>query len=165
MREENMKGKTDKPKNEFIEIMDKSSEENTNLISLLQKVQERFGYLPEEAMEDVSKKLKIPLSRIYGIATFYAQFRFTPLGKYVIRICHGTACHVTGSENISQALEEDLRIREGETTKDYLITLERVACLGCCSLAPTVMINDQVYGRMTHDKMRKLVRQMKEGKL
>jgi NADH-quinone oxidoreductase subunit E len=145
--------------------MNERDDKTASLISLLQKLQGSFGYLPEEALEEVAKELKIPLSGVYGVATFYTQFRFTPLGKYVVRICHGTACHVTGSENISQALEQDLGIKEGETTKDGLITLERVACLGCCSLAPTVMINDKVYGRMTHDKMRRMLKQMRGGKL
>jgi len=139
--------------------------ERSSLIPLLQMTQKTFGYLPEEILKKIAEHLGIPLSRVYGVATFYTQFRFTPLGKYVVRICHGTACHVTGSDNLSQALEEDLGIKEGETTKDGLITLERVACLGCCSLAPTVMINDKVYGRMTHDKIRRMLRQMQGGKL
>jgi NADH-quinone oxidoreductase subunit E len=137
----------------------------SSLISMLQRTQKTFGYIPEESLKDITEQLNVPLSRVYGVATFYTQFRFTPLGKYVIKICHGNACHVTGSENISQALEQDLGIKEGETTEDGLITLERVACLGCCSLAPTVMINDKVYGKINHNKMRRLVRQMKEGEI
>lgn len=137
----------------------------SSLIAALQKTQKEFGYLPIDVLEGIAQYLGVPVSSIYGVATFYSQFRFTPLGKYVIKMCHGTACHVMGSSNIAQALEEDLGIKEGETTKDGLITLERVACLGCCSLAPTVMINDKVYGRMTHDKMRKIIRDIRRGKL
>ncbi len=137
----------------------------SSLIPLLQKTQEKFGYLPKEALQQISRYLGVPLSRVYGVATFYAQFRFEPLGKYVIKICHGTACHVNGAVNISQAITEELGIEEGQTTKNGLVTLERVACLGCCSLAPTIMINEKVFGKLTPDKVRKLIRQLKEGKL
>ncbi|MCD6559765.1 MAG: NADH-quinone oxidoreductase subunit NuoE [Palaeococcus sp.] len=137
----------------------------SSLIPLLQKTQENFGYLPREALEEISKYLNIPLSRVYGVATFYAQFRFEPLGKYVVRICHGTACHVNGAVNISQAIREEVGIEEGQTTEDGLITLERVACLGCCSLAPVIMINDKVFGKLTPEKVRKLMKKLKEGKL
>jgi len=137
----------------------------SSLIPLLQRTQENFGYLPKEALEEISRYLRIPLSRVYGVATFYAQFRFEPLGKYVIKICHGTACHVNGAVNISQAITEELGIEEGQTTEDGLVTLERVACLGCCSLAPVIMINDKVFGKLTPEKVRKLMKKLKEGKL
>ena len=137
----------------------------SSLIPLLQKTQEIFGYLPREALEEISKYLKLPLSRVYGVATFYAQFRFEPLGKYVIKICHGTACHVNGAVNISQAITEEVGVEEGQTTEDGLITLERVACLGCCSLAPVIMINEKVFGKLTPEKVRKLIRDLREGKL
>lgn len=135
----------------------------SSLIPLLQKTQEIFGYLPREALEEISRYLKVPLSRVYGVATFYAQFRFEPLGKYVIKICHGTACHVNGAVNISQAIKEEVGIEEGKTTEDGLITLERVACLGCCSLAPVIMINDRVYGKLTPEKVRKIIKNLKAG--
>lgn len=135
----------------------------SSLIPLLQKTQEIFGYLPREALEEISRYLKVPLSRVYGVATFYAQFRFEPLGKYVIKICHGTACHVNGAVNISQAIKEEVGIEEGKTTEDGLITLERVACLGCCSLAPVIMINDRVYGKLTPEKGRKIIKNLKAG--
>lgn len=137
----------------------------SSLIPLLQKTQENFGYLPKEALQQISRYLGVPLSRVYGVATFYAQFRFEPLGKYVIKICHGTACHVNGAVNISQAITEELGIEEGQTTKDGLVTLERVACLGCCSLAPVIMINNKVFGKLTPEKVRKLIKKLKEGKL
>ncbi|NPA75292.1 MAG: NADH-quinone oxidoreductase subunit NuoE [Euryarchaeota archaeon] len=139
--------------------------EPSSLIPLLQKTQEHFGYLPEEALEEISRYLNIPLSRVYGVATFYAQFRFEPLGKYVIKICHGTACHVNGAVNIAEAIKEEIGIEEGQTTEDGLVTLERVACLGCCSLAPVIMINDKVYGKLTPDKVRKIIKDLKGGKL
>ena len=137
----------------------------SSLIPLLQKTQENFGYLPKEALEEISRYLRVPLSRVYGVATFYAQFRFEPLGKYVIKICHGTACHVNGAVNISQAITEELGIEEGQTTEDGLVTLERVACLGCCSLAPVIMINNKVFGKLMPEKVRKLMKNLKEGKL
>ncbi|WP_456449891.1 NADH-quinone oxidoreductase subunit NuoE [Palaeococcus sp. (in: euryarchaeotes)] len=137
----------------------------SSLIPLLQKTQENFGYLPKEALEEISRYLGVPLSRVYGVATFYAQFRFEPLGKYVIKICHGTACHVNGAVNISQAIKEELGIEEGQTTEEGLVTLERVACLGCCSLAPVIMINNKVFGKLTPEKVRKLMKKLKEGKL
>ncbi|WP_010479600.1 NADH-quinone oxidoreductase subunit NuoE [Thermococcus zilligii] len=136
-----------------------------SLIPLLQRTQERFGYLPKEALEEIARYLGIPLSRVYGVATFYAQFRFEPLGKYVVKICHGTACHVNGSVNISQAIREELGIGEGQTSEDGLVTLERVACLGCCSLAPVIMVNEKVFGKLTPEKVRKLIRKLREGKL
>ena len=139
--------------------------EPSSLIPLLQRTQERFGYLPREALEEIANYLGIPLSRVYGVATFYAQFRFEPLGKYVVKICHGTACHVNGAANISQAIREELGIEEGQTTEDGLVTLERVACLGCCSLAPVIMVNEKVFGKLTPEKVRKLIRKLREGKL
>lgn len=139
--------------------------EPSSLIPLLQRTQERFGYLPREVLEEMANYIGVPLSRVYGVATFYAQFRFKPLGKYVVKICHGTACHVNGAVNISQAITEELGIEEGQTTENGLVTLERVACLGCCSLAPVIMINDKVFGKLTPEKVRKLMRKLKEGKL
>ncbi|MEO0238745.1 MAG: NADH-quinone oxidoreductase subunit NuoE [candidate division WOR-3 bacterium] len=146
----------------FIRTSEKSP---SSLIPLLQKTQETFGYLPKEALEEISRHLEIPLTRVLGVATFYAQFRFEPLGKYVIKICHGTACHVNGAENIAQALREETGIDEGQTTPDGLITIERVACLGCCSLAPVIMINDKVYGKLNGEAVRKLIRKLKKGEL
>ena len=146
----------------FIRNSDKNP---SSLIPLLQKTQETFGYLPKEALEEISGHLEIPLTRVLGVATFYAQFRFEPLGKYVIKICHGTACHVNGAENIAQALRDETGIDEGQTTSDGLITIERVACLGCCSLAPVIMINDKVYGKLSGEAVRKLIRKLKKGEL
>jgi len=136
-----------------------------SLIPLLQKTQEKQGYLPATALHKISQHLQIPLSRVYGVATFYSQFRFQPLGKYVIRICQGTACHVNGGTKIVQTFKEKLNLDDGETTPDGTITMERVACLGCCSLAPVMMINDTIYGNLTPQKTQKIIHSLQKGEL
>ena len=139
--------------------------ENHSLIPLLQQIQEEFGYLPREAIVKLSEYLGIPLSRIYGVATFYSQFNFEPLGKYVVKICRGTACHVNGAVNIVQELEEELGIKENETSEDGLVTLQPVACLGCCSLAPVIMVNEKVYGNLTTSAVRRIAKKIKKDEL
>ena len=119
------------------------------VIPLLQKMQQRFGYVSETNLARVSEYSRVPLSSIYGVATFYSQFRLTRPGKHTIRVCLGTACHVLGAGEILDYLKERLEIVEGETTKDQLFSLEPVRCLGCCSLAPVIMIDDETYGRLT----------------
>ena len=126
------------------------------LISILQDVQERFGYLPKEAMFDVSKFLGIPESRVYAVASFYAQFRFKPMGKNTVMVCRGTACHVKGASRILDEFKRELGIGENETTEDQEYTLETVACLGCCALAPCAMINDEVAANLTPKKVKSL---------
>lgn len=128
------------------------------LIPILQRAQDAFGYLSPDTLRSISEELDYPLSDIYGVVTFYSQFRLSPRGKFIIKVCHGTACHVGGSESISEALEKELKIRHGETTPDMKFTLERVACLGCCSLAPCIMINDETYGRLSPEKAREVIR-------
>jgi len=137
--------------------------ENYSLIPLLQQIQENFGYLPKEALEQLSTYLGVPLSRVYGVATFYAQFNFTPLGKYLIKTCHGTACHVNGAISVATEIENELGIKENETSKDGFVTLQPVACLGCCSLAPCIMIKEKVYGKLTPDSARKIIKKLKKG--
>ena len=132
-----------------------------NLISILQKVQEEFGYLPESQIYQISKRLKISMSKIYGAATFYAQFRFTKLPRHTIKVCLGTACHVRAGEKILAALERELNITCGETTSDYRFGLERVACFGCCALAPVVVIDNKVYSRMTQQKILPILKKVK----
>ena len=127
------------------------------LIPILQDIQDILGYLSEEEMNKVAMHTKMPVSRIYGVATFYNQFRLTPLGKYIIRVCRGTACHVKGSFDILQTLENELGIKAGGTTKDQLFSLETVACIGACSIAPVIAINDEYYGHLTVKKIQKLV--------
>jgi NADH-quinone oxidoreductase E subunit len=136
--------------------------DRSNLIALLQDVQEVYGYLPEKALRDISNHLCMPLSGVYGVATFYNQFRLTPLGKNVIRVCRGTACHVKNSANILIALETELGIKAGQTTRDKLFTLETVACIGACSIAPVININEEYYGRVTVKEISKILNKYKK---
>ncbi|MDH7516681.1 MAG: NADH-quinone oxidoreductase subunit NuoE [Bacteroidota bacterium] len=128
------------------------------LIPLLQSAQETYGYIPEHAIDHISEIVKIPAADIYGVITFYAQFRLKPLGKYVIKLCDGTACHVNGSKNLLNAIQDALHITEDETTDDGLFTLQKVACLGCCSLAPAIMINEETYGRLNAKKIQQILK-------
>ncbi|HTX88333.1 MAG TPA: NADH-quinone oxidoreductase subunit NuoE, partial [Bacteroidales bacterium] len=120
-----------------------------NLIPLLQGTQDIYGYLPREAFDKISRETGLELSEMFGVATFYAQFRLHPVGRHIIKVCHGTACHVQNAKEITEALEEALGVRDGQTTDDRVFTLESVACLGCCSLAPVMMISEQTYGKLT----------------
>ena len=128
-----------------------------NVIPLLQKTQDIFGYLPRESMVEIARTTGKTTAEIYGVATFYAQFRFTPMGRHVMKICHGTACHVQGADSLDTVVEQKLGVKPGATTGDGEFTVERVACLGCCSLAPVVMIDGEVYGRLSGDKLGKIV--------
>ena len=123
------------------------------LIPLLQDIQKEYGYVPEEAVELVSKELGIFPVEIYGVLTFYAQFYLTPRGKHTIRVCQGTACHVMGGKEILDYLSNKLDIKDGETTEDGIFSLERVACLGCCGMAPVVQVDEDFYGNCTIQKM------------
>lgn len=131
-----------------------------SLITILQEAQEMYGYLPMDVLEHIAKRTNTPIATIVGVATFYAQFRLEPVGKYLIMLCQGTACHVNGSELISSAISDELGIEDGQTTSDGLFSLEHVACLGCCSLSPVMMINGRTYGRLTPDKARKVIRDL-----
>ena len=137
-----------------------------SLIAILQQTQAIYGYLPEEAIYHIAEVTGTAPATIYGVATFYAQFRLEPVGKHLIMLCQGTACHVNGSERISAAITQYLGIENGQTTEDGLFTLEHVACLGCCSLAPVIMINGEAYGSLTPDKVVTILKeiQAKEGK-
>lgn len=130
-----------------------------DIIKLLCETQDVYGYLSIEALKTIAKKTKIFPSEIFGIATFYAHFRFSPQGKNVIKACHGTACHVSGADAISFCLEELLKIKNKETTKDGLFSLEQVACLGCCSLSPCIMINKKVYGRLKTKDVERILKE------
>jgi len=132
--------------------------DRSNLIVILQEIQEVYGYLPEDALGDVSDFVNIPLASIYGVATFYNQFRLKPLGKNVIRVCRGTACHVKNSANVLSALEFELGVTAGNTTRDKLFTLETVACIGACSIAPVISINDEYYGRVEVKEITKILK-------
>lgn len=143
-------------------ILKKYEGQSASLISILQETQGLYGYLPLAALNLIAERTGNKRAKIYGIATFYAQFRLNPTGKYIILQCQGTACHVNGSEEVSRAICEELNIKPGETTEDGIFTLEDVACLGCCSLAPVMMINGEAYGNLTPDSARKIIREIYE---
>jgi NADH:ubiquinone oxidoreductase subunit E len=144
-------------------ISDDYKENEGNVISILQDVQTEFGYIPEAAVIWFSKKLDIPASRFFGIATFYAQFHLTPRGKNIFTTCCGTACHVKGSGRLLDGLVKELDLTEGKnTTPDREFTLERVNCVGACSIAPVVIINNKVHGKMSADHLVKEIRKLKE---
>lgn len=128
-----------------------------SLISILQKAQEIYGYLPTDVLYYIAEKIGSTPAEVLGVATFYTQFRFKPIGKYLILLCQGTACHVNGSERIADAVYETIGIRDGETTDDGLFTLTHVACLGCCSLSPVMMINGNTYGSLTPAKVKDIL--------
>jgi len=123
------------------------------LIPILQETQENFRYLPAAAMREIARFLRMPESTIYGVSTFYAQFKLTPLGKKIIRVCRGTACHVRGATKVLAEIEKQLGIKAGQTTDDLEYTLETVACIGACALAPTMTIEGETYGKMTTKKV------------
>jgi NADH-quinone oxidoreductase subunit E len=128
------------------------------LIPILQKVQETYGYLPEESIGAIARFARVPDASVYAVATFYAQFRFTPIGRNHIMVCRGTACHVRGAPRILEKLEEQLDIEEGETTEDQEYSLETVACIGACGLSPCVTINKQVEAKMTPKRVTEILR-------
>lgn len=131
--------------------------ERDNLIPLLQEVQEQFHYLSPEALEQIASHLGLSANDVYGVATFYAQFRFTPPGLHHIRVCQGTACHVRGSDRILDAISRSVGIEPGQTSEDGLFSLERVACFGSCALAPVVVVDEKVHGRMSVAKTQRLI--------
>ena len=135
-------------------------EKRPNVVAILQDLQEEKSYLSKEDMINLSKKLEIPGVDIYGVATFYSQFRLKPSGKYIVSICRGTACHVKNSYALLQYLEEILGIKAGQTTKDGKITLECVNCIGACAKAPAMMVNDVVYGELDKKKIKKVIEGM-----
>ncbi len=135
------------------------------LIPLLQSAQEHFGYIPRRAINYISTVTGIPESEVYGVITFYSQFRLKPMGKYVIRACAGTACHVSGANMIIDTIQDELGVEVGDTTEDGVFTLNTVACIGCCSLAPVIMVNDNTHGKLNPASVRKVIRKYKrEGK-
>lgn len=143
-------------------IFEKYRKEDGNIISLLQDVQETFGYIPEEAVNWFSHKLDIPASRFYGIATFYSQFHLKPRGKNVITVCRGTACHVKGSERLINRIFMELDVPPDEnTTNDLKFTIEKVNCVGACGIAPVVILNKEVQGKVTLDKLMKEIKKLK----
>ncbi len=135
------------------------------VIPILQGVQEILGYLPPRVFQKIADNTGIPVSDLYGVATFYAQFRLHPVGKLMIKVCHGTACHVQNASAVSSAIEEALGVKDGETTSDGLFTLESVACLGCCSLAPVMMIGNDTYGKLTGAEAVKIIKEIRQKEM
>lgn len=148
---------------EVDEILGQHGTGPENTIGILQDIQNHFRYLPLEALDHVCKNTGISPSQIYGVATFYAQFRMDPVGEHIIRVCHGTACHVIGAKNITDAVEKELQVKDGCTTADDKYTLESVACLGCCSLAPVIMIDDDTYGNLDGSSVVKVVQEHQDA--
>jgi len=136
---------------------------SSSIIPLLQILQESCGYIPFEGVQAVARYTETPLSQVYGVATFYAQFRFQPIGKHLIRLCQGTACHVQGADSILEYLQERLGVGDGQTTQDGLFTIQVVRCIGCCSLAPVMMVDDETYGRLTRRSVDKILLQYRKG--
>ena len=134
------------------------NKDKSALIPLLQDIQGIYNYLPENALKDISAFVDIPLSRVYGVATFYNQFRLTPIGENVIKVCRGTACHVKNSANILVAIENELNVKAGETTRDKKFTLEVVNCIGACSIAPVILVNEDYYGRLAVKDVSKILK-------
>ncbi|MFW5856042.1 MAG: NADH-quinone oxidoreductase subunit NuoE [Bacillota bacterium] len=134
-------------------IIGKYSDKKGNLIPVLHEIQEKIGYLPLEVQEYVSKKLSVPLSKVYGVISFYSFFNSSPRGEHIIGVCMGTACYVKGAEDILDSLQEHLDISAGETTDDEKFTMTVTRCLGTCSMAPVIMIDDKVYGELTPEKV------------
>jgi NADH-quinone oxidoreductase subunit E len=141
------------------EILKKYRGQDGALIPLLQEAQEIYGYLTEEVLNAISRGLKIPLSRIYGVVTFYAQFYLTPRGRHTVRVCRGTACHVRGGMNIRKTVKQFLGVEENETTPDFKFTFETVACLGACALSPVLLVDKTYYGKLTPAKVGKVLKQ------
>ena len=133
-----------------------------NMIPLLQHTQELYGYIPCKAFLKLEKETNLKLSDMYGVASFYSQFRLKPVGKHIIKVCHGTACHVQNATAVSEALEEELGVKDGETTNDNIFTLESVACLGCCSLAPVMMIGNETFAKLSGKHAKDVIRGIKE---
>lgn len=134
-------------------IFEKYTKDEKYLIPILQDAQDEYGYLPEEVLKEIACNLDLSLSQVFGVVTFYSQFHLEPRGENIIRVCTGTACHVRGGAEVLDQLKQELDIDSGETTEDLSFTLETVACIGACGLAPVIMVNDDTYGRMTSKKV------------
>lgn len=140
-------------------ILTKHQGEEGALISVLQEVQDEFGYVPKEAIERIAEALKMFPCQIYGVVTFYSQFYLTPRGRNMVRVCRGTACHVRGGKSVLRAVEQTLGIGESETSEDYRFTLETVACLGACALGPVIVVNETYHGKMNPRKIEAVLKQ------
>ena len=143
-------------------LKDYSNFGRDNLSPILQDIQEKNGWLSENSIVEVGKHLQLPVSKIYGVATFYNQFRFQPKGKFHIQVCRGTACHVLGSLTVLQEVEKNLKIKPDETTKDGLFSIEVVACIGACGLAPVICINGEFHAKVTADSIKQIIENYKQ---
>jgi len=139
-------------------VIDEFKTQKGAVIPVLQRAQDIYGYLPAEVLKRISERMGVPLSQVYGVATFYAQFYLTRRGRHIVRQCDGTACHVRGAAKIIRAVEQELGLKAGETTPDYRVTYEIVYCLGSCGLSPTAMVDNEVAGRLVPEKMVEIVR-------
>lgn len=144
-------------------LLKKYAGKKGSMIPLLQGTQEIYRYIPKEAIKKISEVSGLSESDIFGVVTFYSQFRLNPVGKHIIKVCHGTACHVQNANGITTALMNELQVEDGKTTSDRLFTLESVACLGCCSLAPVMMIGEETYGKLTGEKAVKVIREIRNS--
>ena len=144
------------------QILNKYKGDPTSLIAILLDYQETFSYLPKEALEMVSKSMDIPLPRVYSIATFFKAFSLKPKGKHSIQVCMGTACHVRGADKIAEKFERELAVKTGDTTKDLQFSLQKVYCVGCCGLAPVVMVNEDVNAKVSIQKVPSIVKKYKK---
>ena len=145
---------------EFLDgVLQKNAYDTENVIMILQDITARYNYLPEVALTYVAKKMNIPVSHIFSVATFYKAFSLTPRGKYIINVCTGTACHVRGAEKIKETIEDRLHIHEGETTEDLMFTLDTVRCLGCCALGPVITVNQKSHGGLDRKKTANIIEQ------
>lgn len=148
---------------EMVEAIYQEYRHRRSLMIYLQQIQTRFGYVPEFSIGYLSRKMNISESHIYGVITFYAQFRTRPVGKYIVKVCHGTACHVGGATILSETLNAYLGIGDiDDTTEDGLFTIQDVACLGCCALAPAMMVNDRVHGKLDVNKIKEIIDMYRE---
>ena len=148
---------------ELANILSEFKGERGALIPVLQKVQEKFGYLPEAAISEIAKFSRMSESEVFGVASFYAQFYFTRRGQHTVKVCLGTACHVRGGERILDEVKKDLGIEPGGTTEDYKFSLERVACFGCCALAPVLTVDKTIHTKMTRSKAVETLQKLKTG--
>ncbi|MBR2786489.1 MAG: NADH-quinone oxidoreductase subunit NuoE [Clostridia bacterium] len=148
--------------NELEEILEKYERDKSNLIQILNQVQEKYGYISQKAQKEISEYLDISMAEVYGVITFYSRFTLKPKGKYNIAVCLGTACFVKGSEKVLDKVKEILKIEVGQTTEDGLFSIEATRCVGACGLAPVFTVNDEVYGKATPEMVEKVIKQIKE---
>lgn len=164
-KEQNCSCMEQKLKKEVKKILEVYTQEKDNLISILNDIQVKYGYIPQIAQKEISEYLKIPMAEIYGVITFYSRFTLKPKGKYAISVCLGTACFVKGSEKIMERLKGRLKIEEGETTQDGKFSIDSTRCVGACGIAPVFTINGEVYGRATVKKLDEVLDKLEKGEM